>query len=110
VCNCSSCWTGCLGNQTSTFDSIQQLTFFSPRKGRVGRIFSVLGVCSRYHHNSNLLPSIAAMPSHKTEQDLRFKAAKYIEEKQSESTYLNQNAERRVPRFDPEGKYRVRLF
>lgn len=43
------------------------------------------------------------MPSHKTEQDLRFKAAKYIEEKQSESTYLNENAERGVPRFDPEG-------
>jgi hypothetical protein len=44
------------------------------------------------------------MPSHKTEQDLRLKAAKYVEEKQSESTYLSHNAERLVPRFDPEGK------
>lgn len=42
------------------------------------------------------------MPSHKTHQDLRYKAAKYIEEKQSESTYLDHNAERRVPRFDPD--------
>mmetsp|Transcript_1302 Transcript_1302/g.2374 ORF Transcript_1302/g.2374 Transcript_1302/m.2374 type:complete len:402 (+) Transcript_1302:115-1320(+) len=42
------------------------------------------------------------MPSHKTEQGLRLKAAKYIEEKQSESSYLNHNAERRVPRFDPD--------
>jgi hypothetical protein len=44
------------------------------------------------------------MPSHGTEQELRLKASKYIEEKLKESTYLKHNAQRRVPRFDPDGK------